>query len=132
MTRQTRNHAPDAEADWLDDLLRSVAEGPEPHDAGFSNAVLCRLPPQVAGKRAGIGLHWIDVCALAASSVLLMMLLPTAVDVLADHPASELASSEALLQVLAPIALLAWLAWWSLQRHFAEWPHLSNATRITT
>jgi hypothetical protein len=120
MTDRLRNHRPDNEADWLDDLLRSVAEGPEPVDAGFNDAVLRALPLQAAVRRGGIGMHWINVCALAAASSLLVLLLPTAVDLLTASGASELAPSEALEHSLPPIALLAWLVWWSLQRPFAD------------
>ncbi len=120
MTPHPHHHSPGTEANWLDALLHNVAQETEPDDAGFSEAVLRALPPPAACVYVGAGVQWVNVCALAAASALLTWLLPSVVDQLAVGTASEFASNEALEHLLPSIALVAWMAWWSLQCAFED------------
>lgn len=116
--------------DWLDALLRAgpAQAGAHPIDDGqaFCAAVLGRLPPARPGsglaaaavRRAQL-LELLSSCVMGLALALLMLTLPDALATLPQLAGAADAStrwSGLLAQLLPSLALLALLAWWSLQR----------------
>ena len=135
MNPQRPTDAP-ASNDWLDGLLRQVAEADRPEDAGFSDAVLRALPTApsaVTASHQGLSSLWRPLlCSLGLALLALCALalwpqwqaLQAWWALLAQQP-EALADPRLTSQWLAPLLMLAaplglWL-WWSLSLAQESW-----------